>query len=664
MASNVVSTEDDVGAGGDLVLTGEVIAERYRIAELIGRGGMGAVYRADHVHIRKSFALKVLHRELTHHAESVKRFEREAIAAARIDHPNVATAIDFGRLPSGAFYLVLDYVQGRSLRQLLEQERVLPEVRALRIARQIASALAAAHTSGVVHRDLKPDNVMLVEATNEPDYVKVLDFGIAKLRTEDIADEPAITRFGTVFGTPEYMSPEQALGQSVDARSDLYTLGIMLYEMLVGKTPFADEQLVTVLTRQLTEPPSPLPATVTPELRQLVERLLEKRPETRPSSAGLVLSELDDLLARHALDSVSNQRPTSREGPSSPDLAHFGTSDTVLAAATSHREALGTAPGIANPSRTFAAANQTERSALDRTPSLPPWVRRQIRVGSRRVPLVVLVMLATLMAGLTIGGLGIWAIFSRRNVPSEKDTSILPPLLAEASRNKQQRLWMDQAIRGDPGALQKLESLAESSRDGAIWLAIAAGRAEAKKLSEAVAAYKQAAATDPKLLLRTPRALSDLHRATLDPQSSAMALEVASDYLGAVGADLVYASHEASTAGRAPKVDRRKLRSHLESPRLTEQASAALTVTLKLEAARSCSEYKALLPEATASGDQRAHRLLRKLAHDRGCGLLGLQDCYSCLRGSKALAQALDATKARQSPTFVETDPTTSSSER
>jgi serine/threonine-protein kinase len=224
---------------------------------LLGRGGMGAVYRADHVHIKKSFALKVLHPELTHQDEAVKRFEREAIAAARIAHPNVATAIDFGNLPSGEFFIVLDYVQGKSLRVLLQREGQLSEARTVRICRQIAAGLAAAHAANVVHRDLKPDNVMLVESSTDTDFVKVLDFGIAKLRTEDVADEPAITRFGTIFGTPEYMSPEQALGQNVDARSDLYSLGIMMYEMLAGVTPFADEQLVTVLTRQMTDVPAP-----------------------------------------------------------------------------------------------------------------------------------------------------------------------------------------------------------------------------------------------------------------------------------------------------------------------------------------------------------------------------------------------------------------------
>jgi serine/threonine-protein kinase len=226
------------------------VAERYRVIELLGSGGMGSVYRAEHVHMRKSVAFKLLHRELTHLSDIVARFEREAIAAARITHPNVAAATDFGRLPDGACYLVLEYVQGKSLRQCLLLAAPFDADRVLRIAKQIALALGAAHEAGIVHRDLKPENVMLVDGTAEPDFVKVLDFGIAKIHMPEQEGQPALTRMGTIFGTPEYMSPEQALGQSADARTDLYSLGIIIYEMLTGRTPFADKELVAVLTRQ------------------------------------------------------------------------------------------------------------------------------------------------------------------------------------------------------------------------------------------------------------------------------------------------------------------------------------------------------------------------------------------------------------------------------
>jgi serine/threonine-protein kinase len=163
-------------------LVGRTLVGRYKVDRLLGTGGMGAVYRAEHAQLRKAVAIKVLHREMTYLPEVVARFEREAVAAARIEHPNVAAATDFGRLDDGAFYLVLEYVEGRSLSKLIHERKALSTELALRITRQIADALAAAHAAGIVHRDLKPDNVMLVEKDGNPYWVKVLDFGIAKIQ--------------------------------------------------------------------------------------------------------------------------------------------------------------------------------------------------------------------------------------------------------------------------------------------------------------------------------------------------------------------------------------------------------------------------------------------------------------------------------------------------
>jgi eukaryotic-like serine/threonine-protein kinase len=649
--------EDDLGVDdSSALLVGQVVADRYRIVELLGRGGMGAVYRADHVHIRKSFALKVLHRELTHHAEAVKRFEREAIAAARIDHPNVATAIDFGRLESGAFFLVLDYVQGQSLRRLLEDEQQLPELRALRIARQIASALAAAHAAGIVHRDLKPDNVMLVEAGTESDFVKVLDFGIAKLRTEDIADEPAITRFGTVFGTPEYMSPEQALGQTVDVRSDLYTLGIMLYEMLVGKTPFADEQLVIILTRQMTEPPAPLPDTVSTETRQLVMQLLEKQPDGRPATAELVFQNLDTIVSSMLNVSGSHALTPTALQPRGVGAAAIATSETLYAKVDAGAVPIRRARSTESELRVDLPATGLATAA--RNPSLPPWVRRQVTVAGRRIPLVLLAMGATMLAASAIGIWGLWAVFARHGDQGDvhAEAPLLSALLGDDAETKQLKSWMEQATNGDPVALQQLEARPESARTATEWAALGAGRAHEKQWSAMVVAYDRALQTDPKLLLGK-HALANVLLAAMDAQASQAALELAARRFGGSGADLIYAALESGATGRPSKVDRRKAKSLLEANTLSPQASPALRVALKLDAARSCSEYKSLLAEVAAVGDQRCTRSLKKLTHDRGCGILDLQDCYPCLRGSRALADAIETTKARPSPVFLEPQP-------
>jgi serine/threonine-protein kinase len=597
---------------------------------------MGAVYRADHVHIKKSFALKILHPELTHQKEAVKRFEREAIAAARIDHPNVATAIDFGNLPSGEFYLVLDYVQGQSLRSLLQQEERLSEVRTIRISRQIAAALAAAHAANIVHRDLKPDNVMLVDSNAETDFVKVLDFGIAKLRSEELSNEPAITRFGTIFGTPEYMSPEQALGHTVDARSDLYSLGIMMYEMLSGKTPFADDQLVTVLSRQMTEPPAPLTC-ATPELAAIIMQLLEKQPDLRQASAEHLTLQLDRLV-------IDRFGEPQTEAAQSLRLLALGTTDTLFANTPNRREMLSSRNEPA-----FTTADGT-------TPyfSLPPWIKRQIVVRGRRIPwvlfvLALLLVVLTITVTLTIGSL------VRNESPSPSastDRSALALLEAKLSLNRELSRLLTQATQGDVEALKELEKRPESSRTSLEWTALGSGYAHNKNWLTATNAFRKAFALDRKQP-NTPQTRGYLFQSALEPESSKLSLDTAVEYLEASGADLIYAVSEVVLAGRAPKVDRKYVRQLLDSPSLREHASPALQFALGLEdQKKSCQGYKALLKDATNNADARSLRALRKLSYERGCGLLGLGDCFSCLRGSRLLSEAVEAAKSRPAPTF------------
>mgnify|MGYP001320274308 CR=1 FL=1 len=286
-------------------LVGSVISGRYRVESLIGEGGMGAVYVVEHTHMRKRFALKVLHPEMTRLPEVVARFEREAMAAAHIEHPNVASATDFGQLEDGSFFLVLEYVEGRALREELAQG-ALGTSRSLHIARQIALALARAHALGIVHRDLKPENVMLVQRDGDPDFVKVLDFGIAKVPVAELAGSKAeaLTRAGMVFGTPEYMAPEQALGKEVDHRADLYALGIILYELLTGVRPFEAESAVQLLGMQVTQAPPRMGHKVPKRVEALVMRLLEKEPAARFQSAREVVQAIDEALAAEGLAST------------------------------------------------------------------------------------------------------------------------------------------------------------------------------------------------------------------------------------------------------------------------------------------------------------------------------------------------------------------------
>src|SRR6187402_503202 len=309
---------------------GSMLAERYRIDALVGEGGMGRVYSAEHVLMRKRLAVKVLRRELTRVPEVVARFEREAMAAGNIEHPNVVAATDFGKLPDGAVFLVLEFVSGHSLRDEIAKGPFQVD-RALHVARQIASALSAAHAQGIVHRDLKPENVMLVEKGGDPDFVKVLDFGIAKVPLGDAVGTGAkrgnpITKAGMVFGTPEYMAPEQALGQTVDGRADLYALGVILYEMLSGSRPFSSQSQVGILGQQLSKSPPKISdrapgIVVPPAVEAVAMKLLQREAAERYGSATEVVDVINRLLA--PIPGHGIYRFTLPEGsPSNPPPSH------------------------------------------------------------------------------------------------------------------------------------------------------------------------------------------------------------------------------------------------------------------------------------------------------------------------------------------------------
>jgi serine/threonine-protein kinase len=286
MAARTAGTEVAIAAG----FAGKLVAGRYKLETLIGAGAVGEVWLAEHIHMRKRYALKLVDKRYAT-PEIVTRFEREAQAAANVSHQGIAHATDFGRDEDGSFFLVLEYIQGHSLRAAIK-EGPFPVPRALEIARQILSALGAAHKKNVIHRDLKPENLMLAETRDSAgrDVIKILDFGIAKV------DGPGeqLTRAGTVYGTPAYMSPEQALGQPVDARADLWAVGAILFEMISGAPPFPGEGLEVLAHVVNTEVPplSQKVAGVSPELDALVLALMEKEREKRPADVAAALAML------------------------------------------------------------------------------------------------------------------------------------------------------------------------------------------------------------------------------------------------------------------------------------------------------------------------------------------------------------------------------------
>ena len=277
-----------------ILATGQVLDDRYRIRGILAEGGMGTVFVAEHVLIGRRMAIKVLHRELAHDAKMVKRFMNEALAAGTLGHPNIVEATDMGFTPDRVPYIVYEYLEGSLLTEEVYRINGLPVRRALRIAIQIASALDAAHNAGIVHLDLKSDNVFLTDKAGALDHVKVLDFGISRFMEADTE----ITQRGLVIGTPEFMAPEQVTSpDTVDKRADIYALGVLLYEMIAGRRPFAGDDPRILLYRICNEPPPPLDREVAPELESLLfERLLAKDRQHRFSSMKDVIAALEGML--------------------------------------------------------------------------------------------------------------------------------------------------------------------------------------------------------------------------------------------------------------------------------------------------------------------------------------------------------------------------------
>ncbi|MBM4777604.1 MAG: protein kinase [Archangiaceae bacterium] len=280
-------------AWADRFDVGDVIDGRYRVLSSLAAGGMGEVFKVEHVSLRKPFALKVMLSGLDANAELVERFKLEAMAASRIGHPNIIDVSDLGQTPEGVVYFVMELLAGRTLTNLLADEGPQTAARTVELGLQIARALAAAHAHGIVHRDLKPDNVMLVDRAGTTGVVKVLDFGVARVQAND--ERTSNTSVGRVVGTPAYMAPEQARGAGVDARSDIYALGLVLHELLTGEQTFTGETVHLVMLQQVEAPPPPLPASTPPALVELVMGMLQKRAADRPQTMERVVHSLEEL---------------------------------------------------------------------------------------------------------------------------------------------------------------------------------------------------------------------------------------------------------------------------------------------------------------------------------------------------------------------------------
>ncbi|HVY45470.1 MAG TPA: serine/threonine-protein kinase [Minicystis sp.] len=589
-SSALIDEEPLVAAPLDLgdpqALVGSVISGRYRLHELAGVGGMGAVYRGEQIQLRKRVAVKVLRPTAEHVTELVARFEREAVAGAHVQHPNVAAASDFGQLDDGSYFLVTEYVEGKPLGDLLDASGPLPALRALRIARQIASALEAMHAKWIIHRDIKPGNILI----DADDRVKIIDFGLAKIDLEMLSEgssaskplEPALTTAGAVFGTLAYIPPEASLGMdAVNARGDLYALGVVLYEMLCGRHPFDSTDAASLFRHQrLEDPPAmherapdvPLPPGVEP----IVMRLIQRNPAHRYPNATELIAAIDAVLPEVERLAAAPPAPGETASPAEPARAE-ATFD-------------GEAPGAP------VAAPQTKARAAGKG-------------------------LAWIVGGLAVAsaaGIALFLAFRRADrSPSEPRSTAMASAATASAPTSPAPESEAVVLRGQ---LHKAVSIKDWARGAQTFVALA--RVEPK--------FVEDRAIRPDLVAVAAGIGFQEHSEAAD-----QVFDLLAHRLGAAGLDVLYDL----ARGRAGTKGGRRAAELLAKPDVLARATPALRIAFLLGAAK-CDEKVALLERAGAEGDRRTLLQLEALrgatCKKEGC----------CLR-DEATADAIKAIKAR-----------------
>ena len=418
----------DNAAERELAMLGRVIDKRYVIESRLGAGGMGTVYVAQQVAVGRRVALKVLPAAIADDMGAVKRFMQEAKAASTLSHPNTITIHDFGQNEDGLLFLVMELVEGETLAQVMKTQRVLPAERAARFASQILSALEDAHARGIVHRDLKPDNVIISPRPGNPDFAKVLDFGLAKVA--DDGSNEGLTKTGQVFGTPAYMSPEQARGQRCDLRTDLYAVGVMLYEMLAGRRPFDGESPISILVKHINDAP---PALTTPAdgpavpvaLQEVVFRALAKDRSARYESAGAMREAIETALGG-APDSLSGSFSSNPRVTAAPGSRPAGASRRPGDGSSDETLAPDSIPAGSGPSLRGTSGFLGHPGVSSPPQSLPPGAPAPA-VSGRAGPIV-----AVVIAVVGLGGAGAWYVLQSETGPpavaAAQPAPIAPPV--------------------------------------------------------------------------------------------------------------------------------------------------------------------------------------------------------------------------------------------
>jgi len=647
--------------------------------------------------MRKKVALKILHPQWSTVADIVARFEREAMAASRIEHPNVAAATDFGQLEDGSFFLVLEFVEGRTLRQEIALGS-FSVPRALHVVRQVASALVKAHGLGIVHRDLKPENVMLLERGAQADFVKVLDFGIAKITEGDLdrASGPK-TEVGMVYGTPEYMAPEQAMGLSVDGRADLYALGVVAYELLTGLRPFHAENKLALLGMHVHADVPPMSdrnpnVIVPPMVERFVAQLLVKKPEERFADARSVLEAIDALAeellglgiyAEEEIQAIGSGRDL--RSPRAIALASGAALENVEFAATA------VVPSEPVPLTEFLAKNPAPESSGDDVIEVEPRRRspRPLLIAGAAALLGALLTVVVLhvarggatTAEATVDARAPQATLARSSYlvePPQPAPSVAPAPVAPtppptaravepvpvapppvvvaaptpaspppgldpdtALRKAQELLAAGQKAR----AIAMLEeALAAHPKHPGLSLALFKTQLGGGSQSQSLRAAYTWLESDPSAASgATPQLMALVDDAIRANDGLDEAFRLLEDRLGARGADKLYDLAYGPGAKDRPQLAARG-RTGLQFASAVTKATPALRIALQLRQAQGCEEVAALLKRARDVGDDRSAAILH--AYEKTDGCRGA-DCYACMRGTNDLASAIVACERR-----------------
>ena len=640
--ATITLTDEAQGGGSppdaDLASEGVLISERYRLEECLGQGAMGSVYRAEHVLMRKEVAVKLLRPEVVGQGEVVERFRREAQAAAHIDHPNICTATDFGEMDEG-FFLVMEYLEGHTLDVALVEDERFAIARALHIVALMCDAIQVAHDAGIVHRDLKPENVMLIERDGDPNFPKIMDFGVARVRIgeDEDAESARLTRAGMVYGTPHYMSPEQAAGAEIDERADIYSLGVMLYEMLTGSLPFYDTNPAKIMAMHMTEEPPSVrrecpQARIPRSLDRLVQQMLAKEPEDRPASAAAVKRELERIA--ESSDALTLGGLT-REAAETGTEAIRNISREVKPGA---RRVAGFFEGLAS------SAGPRVSAAID-------WALRH------RAQLAVGFLLAFLAAAVVLPVF----ILLRSDValtPEERraEAQDLAGDRAAFLRSNGATSVMDTMATGDvEDAVSQLESLrARTGPNPHLAFLLGRAYADSGKWDKALAKYEFALAEDPRYASED-RLLEDIGAqlasddASIRERAEGIVLSeipgpVANDML----ADLAWSAKD--------KAVRDGVRNTLESTGRIDALEDWQTFAMELRGAKGCKEHAKWIEKLAKTSNPAALAPLRFYAAKpkRGCGAFNAKDCYGCIRDD--LAEAIETLEPLEKKASAEED--------